>query len=501
MKDLNDVIAAAVLEAVTKAQENGVDEDQIGPSVFNPGDISEKLKIWWESGAGDKYVIQEGENGTVRFDEWNEGKVVKLLRANYIALKPRKGETLAQIDQVLLHVMQNRRLDLVLDALPGYKAGIHDYVGKRLLVRTSPRLLNPVQDEWQTVKALIDGCLDLSADSGIDQTHYFYSWLKVAAESLYRGKPGDYQAGQCCIFAGPRNCGKSRIQHWIVTGLLGGRSADPGPYLFGDTDFNGEWLEGEHLLMEDPATSTATKDRVFFGERVKQTVISDKKRIHTKRKTALNLEPFYRLSISVNDDPDKIRVLPLLTPDMKDKVHLFLCRQAKMPMPTTTLEERVAFKGKIMSELPAFLWWLLNKYEIPATIREDRMGVASWRHPTIEREMFEDTPAAELLKLIDLAQWDGSYLWELESASPLPQAWEGTALDLELLLTGKTEREDSRGNSRNVHRCSVGRESERLLNHNKLDRLLSRLKEDEPDRVIQHRTKTARNWLIFPPPG
>jgi hypothetical protein len=266
--------------------------------------------------------------------------------------------------------------------------------------------------------------------------------------------------------------------------------------LFGDTDFNGEWLEGEHLLMEDPASSTATKDRVFFGERLKQTVISDKKRIHTKRKTALCLEPFYRMSISVNDDPDKIRVLPLLTPDMKDKVHLFLVRQADMPMPTCTLEERMAFKQKIADELPAFLWWLLNEYEIPADKREDRMGVMSWRHPTIEREMFDDSPGADLLNLLDKGQWDGEHLWQLESPSSMPNSWEGKALDLELLLIGKTERD-----GKTVFHCTVGKEAERLLHHNKLSRLLARLREDEPDRVAQHRLGTSRNWMILAPPG
>jgi hypothetical protein len=496
MKDLNDVIAAAVLKAVTQAQENGVDEAQAGPAVFEPADIAEKLKIWWESGAGDKYIIEDGINGSATYHEWSGSMLVKWMRQHYVAMKPRKGEPLAQTDQVLLHVMRNRRLDLVLDSLPGYCSGIFDYAGKQMLVRTSPRLLKPAKGDWSTVKALIDGCMDLSVDGGIDQTAYFYSWLKIAVESLYRAGPGNHQAGQCCIFAGPKNCGKSRIQHWIITGLLGGRSADPGPYLFGDTDFNGEWLEGEHLLIEDPATSTATKDRVFFGERIKQTVISDKIRIHIKRMTALNLELFIRMSISVNDDPDKIRVLPLLTPDMKDKVHLFLVRQAEMPMPTLTLEDRIAFKQKITAELPTFLWWLLNEFEIPKSIREDRMGVVSWRHPTIEREMFEDTPGAELLRLIDMAQWEGSYLWQLESASSKSLIWEGTSLDLELLLTGKTDRD---GNGRMVYRCTVGKEAERLLAHNKLDRLLSRLKEDEPDRVIQHRTSTARNWMIHAP--
>jgi len=497
VKDLNDAIAAGVLQAL-RARDQEVDETQAAPAVFDAAKMAEKQRVWWESGAGDKYVVQSGNNESPRFDEINENKFVKRLRREFCATKVRKGENISQVDQVLLYVMENRRLDLVLDALPGYKAGIHDNCGKKMLVRTSPRLLEATQGDWSTVKALIHGCLDLSVDGGIDQTPYFHSWCKVGAQSLYRAQPGNFQAGQCLILAGPRNCGKSRIQHWILTGIFGGRSADPGPYLFGDTDFNGEWLEGEHLLMEDPASSTATKERVLFGERVKQTIISDKLRIHTKRKTALNLEMFFRMSISVNDDPDKIRVLPLLTPDMKDKVMLFLVRKAQMPMPTLTLDQRVAFKEKITSELPAYLWWLLDEFEVPAEIRRgvdgERLGVDSWRHPRIEREMFDDSPAAELLTLIDAAQWEGHYLWQLESASSASYYWEGTALALEMLLVGKIDRD-----GRSVYRCTVGKEAERLLAHNKIDRLLSRLKEDQADRVIKKHRNTGNFWLISRP--
>jgi hypothetical protein len=35
--------------------------------------------------------------------------------------------------------------------------------------------------------------------------------------------------------------------------------------------------------------------------------------------------------------------------------------------------------------------------------------------------------------------------------------------------------------------------------HNKIDRLLSRLKEDQPGRIIQHRTRLERRWIVVAP--
>ena len=188
---------------------------------------------------------------------------------------------------------------------------------------------------------------------------------------------------------------------------------------------------------------------------------------------------------SVNDDPDKLRVLPLLTPDMKDKMQLFKIAAAPMPMPTMTLPERAAFRDTVKVELPAYAWWLLNEFTVPAELQGERFGVKSWLHPALEQELFEDAPAAELLRIIDAARWDGGrYLWDLESVSqPSSSIWEHGSHELADLLLNST----------------MAKEAERLLKHHKLDRLLARLKEDEPDRVIYHRTATDRRRMISRP--
>ena len=462
------------------------------PRVFDPARVAEDLDLWWEDGDGSNFLLG---NGGKSWSKWGEKKIYNLFKMKFVRLKPREGEILSEAEQVLMHVMRERRLDLVVAAIPGYRAGIYDLHGQRVLVRTSPRLVEPVEGNWDTVNALLHAKLDFSwgdpEGHGMDQTDYFHGWMKTAIEGLYFGGPGNFRPGQCCIFAGPGDCGKSRIQHQVVTGLLGGRSADPGPYLFGRTDFNGEMFAAEHLMMEDPASSTKTVDRVFFGEMLKQLVVNDTLRLHRKREDALTVSPFFRTTISINNDPDKMRVLPLLTPDIKDKLHLFLISPSPLPMPTSTLEERAAFRAKIAEELPAYAWWLLNVYEIPEGIRSQRMGVKEWHHPALSLELFDDTPAAELLQLIDAADWSGSMtddldnhkLWQLASvAKDAGTVWEGTALDLEKLLV----RED----------CSVRAEAKKLCVHNKIDRLLARLKEDRPDRVSPHRTRLARNWVI-----
>lgn len=125
------------------------------------------------------------------------------------------------------------------------------------------------------------------------------------------------------------------------------------------------------------------------------------------------------------------------------------------------------------------------------------MGVKEWHHPALALELFDDTPAAELLTIIDAAEFQavGSgegaeryKLWELKSHAKEEDddQWIGSALELERLLLGE----------HGDWSCTVAREAKRLIMHNKIDRLLSRLKEDAADRVVHKRYNDGRRWLV-----
>lgn len=458
---------------------------------FDPAEVAEEMKMWWVDGDGDKFLLEMTDT---RWSTWSERKVLKRMRClpgRMIALRPRDGEMVSESDQVLLHTMEHRRLDLAMPGLAGHSAGIYEMNGQRICVRSSPRLVTPAAGKWETTRKLIEGLL------GELQAPYFHSWMKVAVEALYLGGPGNFRPGQALIFAGKADAGKGRIQHQVITGLLGGRSADPGPYMFGRSDFNGEMIAAEHLLMEDPVSTTLTKDRVFFGEMIKGIVVNDNHRLHRKREDALTGLPFWRLSISLNDDPDKMRVLPLLTPDTRDKLMIFHVESNPLPMPTTTLAERQAFREAIASELPAYAHWLLEEWKIPKEIQATRFGVKEWHHPSLVTELFEDTPAAELLMLIDAAEFETPStgkikLWQLPDPANRDESgkvWKGQAIDLEKILLGEFGAWSS----------SVAREAKKLFGHNKCARLLGRLREDQPARVDQWRSNSERGWLVALP--
>ena len=76
----------------------------------------------------------------------------------------------------------------------------------------------------------------------IDQTPYFYGWLKQGLHQFYNRR---WSQGQVLAMAGPKHSGKSLTQ-FLITEMFGGREAKPFMFMTGRTDFNSELFEAEH---------------------------------------------------------------------------------------------------------------------------------------------------------------------------------------------------------------------------------------------------------------
>lgn len=457
----------------------------IAPKEFDAAGIAEKLHLWWEDGDGQSFII--GQQPIMRppdvasdalFEErpqiwsrWPEKKIINLLRSKFVRIKPREGELLSEAERVLLHTMEHRRLEQSILSLAGYRSGIYNMGGHRVLVRTSPRLIEPREGAFGTISTFLAGLL------GLDGALRLCCWLKIAYEALRDGKR---RPGQALFLVGPPDCGKSRIQHNIITLILGGRSpADPKSFFFGRTDFNAEMVAAEHLLIEEIPSSSRHDVRVFFGERIKEIVANDTTRLHKKNRDAVTVSPCWRLSVSCNDNPEKLRCLPPLTEDLAEK--LIMLKVAAVPQFweefSNAPDPRQAFREAIEAELPAFVHHLVSM-EIPERLQGRRYGVASFINDDLRHAMAEDEPHRQLLLLIDKHLFgDGGR-----------ERWKGDAEDLKQKLCA----DDS----------PVRGSAARLLSGKYASfcgQLLSAIAHELPQRVSSHRSSESRNWIINPP--
>ncbi len=323
-----------------------------------------------------------------------------------------------QLDDELNRIQCKRDVQYA-GPLAGHGVGLQEMCGQRILVTRPPRLLQPASGECPTLEQFIVDLFDDPDHPEFDQIQYVLSWLKVSYESLLND---ELRPGQLLAIAGPRDCGKSLFQA-LITEILGGRSAKPYRYMSGATEFNGDLFAAEHLMIEDEVAFTDIRARRHFGARIKDFTVNAVQSCHAKNRPALSLKPFWRNTITLNDEPENLLILPPIDDSIEDKIILLRAKKARLPADIGTAAGRKIFWAKLMSELPAFLELLVH-YQIPAALHSGRFGVKHFHHPALMSALSELSPEERLFALIDTALEEKEHVGK----------WSGTATDLERML-------------------------------------------------------------------
>jgi hypothetical protein len=371
-----------------------------------------------------------------------------------------KGENMTEVERLFMQIRQANDVQWA-GALAGFQPGVYDVCGTRVLVTSGPRVLKAARGKWDTLRTFLHQLLG-------DQVEHLYGWLKSALRSLHAGRP--WRPGQALAIAGPAGCGKSLLQS-LFTELLGGRVAKPYRYLIGDTAFNGELLAAEHLAIEDEAASTDLRTRRHFGSQLKNLIANEVISFHQKGRQAMSFTPFWRVTITLNDEPENLMVLPPLDESLKDKIMLVRAFATNLPFGTDNLAERAKFRASLSSELPAFLHFL-HGWRIPPRMTDKRYGVKAYHNADLMRDLEQLQPEFRLLELIDTL-----HIWAIDATS-----WKGTATELRRELMDKDKRN----------------EVDRLLSYNTAaGTYLGRLAKHLPHRVSKERGENNLTlWTI-----
>ena len=421
-------------------------------------DCSVVKKVYYDINRRE-YLIKNADNIWMR---QTEAQCRRILKSFGISGRRPEGCELSPLDLETLRI-NNEESVVFAGSIAGMREGFYD-VGQKILVTDSPKLITPKKGDWDTLRSTI---LAILKDDKYPQEVYFFSWLKVALEGLYNGQ---HRFGQALVLAGKAGCGKSLIQN-IITELFGGRSAKPYQFMTGETTFNADLFGAEHLMIEDEAPDTSFKARKKFGTALKQFTVNRTQRLHAKGRDAVSLKPFWRVSISLNDEPDDLNVLPILDESLEDKLILLQVYKRQFPVSTNTSEQWESFWKTLCDELPAFVYWLLNEFQIPDELKSERFGVKHFHHPRLLSAIGALSPEVQMLDLID------SYLLDC-----LPG--EFTALSLEKLLRERVDRYLIDKLFSFGRACST---------------YLGKLAHLYPERVINRRTASARKWSITRP--
>jgi len=402
---------------------------------------------------------EEGE-----YQKASIGSISRYLRSLGFSSKTAEGQTLSAKDRAIEYIETQCKVDYA-GSLAGQSVGFREIRGRKILVTDSPRLIEPKAGKWETLRAVFEGLL------GAEQSRQLYAWLKFAIESL---RAGELRGGQAIVIAGPAACGKSLCQA-IITQLLGGREAKPFAAMTGKTDFNSELFGAEHLMIEDEAASADPRVRKTFGHEIKKVTANKGERCHKKNREAFMLFPYWRLSITLNDDAGSLQVLPQFEDAIRDKVTLFKASPFRMPVDTSRPDGEELLWRALMDELPAFVDYLLNGFEIPGDWIDARFGVLAYHNPDL-LEMIDST--SDEYKLLELIDGDEG-LFGLDT----PESWEGRAAELEEHLIAR-----------------YGVTARRLFSYNSACGQLLALLKGKTDRVTSRVLEGHTVWAIADPP-
>jgi hypothetical protein len=326
--------------------------------------------------------------------------------------------------------------------MPGYRRGLHMESGRQYYCSSEPLLLEAVSGEeetqfgarWPVVHELLRRLL-VNQEVGWDQFYTLLASLKSGVEALKHALvvPKDagrraVRPGQAIALVGPRACGKTFLFEHVIAPVLGGRVVDAFKAFMTDSQgFNGELLGGEVWKIDDRECSTDIRVRRQFAANLKAYLYSSQISIHRKYCTPITVTPFGRLFIMCNDTDENLRVLPDLTPDIADKIHLLRCNATVPPMPVGTEVEREAYRTQIRRELP-YLLGDLERWSVPERYFEDRSGVRSYHNDSVLKALRRANPEGVLAELLQLAF----------STGLIEQPWRGRAIELQSILTDRS---------------------------------------------------------------
>ncbi|MDB6135356.1 MAG: hypothetical protein JWM59_3599 [Verrucomicrobiales bacterium] len=403
----------------------------------------------------------------------SESQFKRLLRSEGFCTRAYGGSLISPVDKVILSIQNHHDIQYA-GRLCGRKEGFYTFGQKRLLVTESFILPEPSNGDWPMLNAVISGLLGSDPLHGKTQVEVFHGWMKLAQAALRAER---IQPAQAIAFAGPAKCGKSLLQS-LITDMLGGRAAKPYLFMTGATPFNGELFTAEHLMMEDEFMSRRISDRLKLGASLKNFCVSTRTQsCHCKNRQAITLPAWWRVSISLNDDPEALLVLPPLDDHIADKLILLKATPFTFPCPMGNADDQDKFMNECRREIPGYLHWLLHEYAIPEELAEpQRYGVVSWHHPEIADALNNLSPEADLLALVDESLWHSGQ-----------KSWRGTSEELQRLL---------------LQDGSTASQARKLLDwRNACGTYLGRLAAKPEPRVEIARSATRRDFIVHAPPA
>jgi hypothetical protein len=370
----------------------------------------------------------------------------------------RKGDLLSAADFALDTITRTRAVD---GAFPGFfrTAELIQQHGQVLLNTSRLRPLHP--DAAPHPEPWGFPWLDayLSKLLGEQQKIVFCAWLAHFYRAALAGCPN---RGLALFLAGPSGAGKSFLTKFVLRNLFG-RVEEATAFLCGADQFNESLFSAPIWNVDDAIAASDTRTHARFSQAVKAAVANDEMTMRAMYRAGVKMPWNGRLIVTMNDDPESIRLLPHGEGSMVDK-YILLRAGATF--------EKFPDDAELLPELPHFAAWLRDMPCDPCVWIGGRFGILAYQQPDLVTVAQQESTTFSVLELVQT--WFEGWL----EANPR-QAWEGSPTAL-IGLLAEDERTAGICHSMRLTPAALGRALNKLI----LDRIagLSKLPRSKKSR-------------------
>lgn len=371
-------------------------------SQFEIGRIGQCIERYWYDGKN--YHIEQESGNFITAAK--EEAFLDLQARHELSNQRMRGEVLSEANKALHQVQTVKRVESAVPYVYN-KNVIVNFEGKRYFntSRITPLAPNDKSKKWGEDFPFIAEWAE--GMFGKEQLPWEQSWLAYAYQSFLNGTP---KKGHCHIMVGPSNCGKTMWNTKLLATIFGGH-IKCSEYLVGKTEFNDHLFENGLWTVDDEAGASG-ESHVKFSSKIKEFVANDTFVVNAKFKKSGRVSWCGRLSITCNNDPMSMRMLPDLDMSTRDKLMVFNCEK---------------FSGfyegwldVMLKELPYFCAWLRD-YKIPDDHKDFRFGVKAYLSPVIEALSHADGRYSHIVELLEIFR---------DSQLEKGEEWVGTCSEL-----------------------------------------------------------------------
>lgn len=244
-----------------------------------------------------------------------------------------------------------------------------------------------------------------------EQFPIFQAWVAQFYQQALAGKP---LTGMAMILAGPSSIGKNFLGTAVLGQLLGG-CRDASSFILGSDQFNSSLSDTPLWTLHDAALSD-DRARDTFSQNLKRVVANRELIVRAMHREGINLPWNGRILITMNLDPESLRMVPSMEISNLEKIVLLKGSPAGM--------DRFLTDEEIMLELPHYGAWLRD-YVIPDELASERFGVKHWHHPDLFDAAQAESGTAGAYEILD--QWR-KLLFDSDAAPR--KDWSGTCTEL-----------------------------------------------------------------------